>query len=69
MEISGMTEILGAIGSIGFPSAITVLLLYFLRDSDKRHQEQLQQLSSIIQNNTLALQRILDKLDAGSVNP
>lgn len=67
MEVNGLNEVLVAIGSIGFPSAIATLLLYFLRDSDKRHQEQLQQMTNVIQNNTLALQRILDKLDAGSV--
>ena len=68
MDVNGLNEALVAIGSIGFPSVIATLLLYFLRDSDKRHQEQLNQMRDVIQNNTLALQRILDKLDAGSIN-
>lgn len=44
------------IGSVGFPICISIYLIYFL-------QTELREMRKTIENNTLTMQKVIDKLD------
>ena len=48
--------IINAIGSVGFPICISIYLIYFL-------QTELREMRKTIENNTLTMQKVIDKLD------
>lgn len=58
-----MNEIISAIGAIGFPAVMCLLMHIDNREVRKDHKEEVTTLSVAIQNNTLVMQQILDKLD------
>lgn len=60
MDISGISQL---IGSLGFPIAVCLLCFWYINKTTERHREELQSMSEALNNNTLALTRLLDKLD------
>ena len=58
--------IMTLIGSLGFPICACVGLGYFivkqLSDMTKTHKEEIDQLRTCLENNTLAIQRLIDRL-------
>ena len=46
------------IGSVGFPICMSVYLIYFM-------QTELKEMRKTIENNTLTMQKLLDRLDEG----
>lgn len=60
-------DIMTLVGSVGFPIVACVGLGYFivkqLSDMTKTHKEEIDQLRTCLENNTLAIQRLIDKLD------
>lgn len=45
-----------------FPIAMCVYLLYINENQDKRHREETKELSEVINNNTTAIDRILEHI-------
>lgn len=71
MEIE---PILTAITTVGFPIVIALLLMWYVRDTsqahradieklNERHSEEMKGVQEALNNNTLALQRLCDRLD------
>ena len=60
-------DIMTLVGSVGFPIVACVGLGYFivkqLSDMTRTHKEEIDQLRTCLENNTLAIQRLIDKLD------
>lgn len=67
--------IVGAIGSLGFPIIACLALGWYVKyqtdnnnkqvaEIQKEHKEEITKVTEALQNNTLALQRLCDKLDA-----
>lgn len=52
------------ISSVGFPIAVTCYLLLNQRESAKQHAEETKGFMQSIDNNTQAITRLLDKLNA-----
>lgn len=62
MDIFG--EVVNLISNVGFPIAISLILLYNNKQTQKEHKEETVNLTKAIENNTLVLQKVVDKLDA-----
>lgn len=59
-------SILQAIGSLGFPIAACLMCFWYIKQSADNHKQEIDKLSEALQNNTIALQKLSDKLEARS---
>ena len=57
-----MDNILQAISTVGFPIALTLILLWYIYDSSNKHKEEIDKMSEALNNNTLALTKLLDRI-------
>lgn len=51
------------IGSLGFPIVMCFYMMKQNREMDKDHKEEVAQLREAVENNTLTMQKIFDKLE------
>ncbi len=58
-----MDNILQAISTVGFPIALTLILLWYIYDSSNKHKEEINKMSEALNNNTLALTKLLDRME------
>lgn len=56
-------EITNLISNVGFPIAMSLILIKNNNNSEKEHKEETTKLTEAINNNTLVLQKVVDKLD------
>ncbi len=63
-----MDVIVQLIGSLGFPIAIAVYLIYYNNKLNEMHKEEMDTLKDALVNNTLAIQRLTDIITGGSNN-
>ena len=59
-----MDNILQAISTVGFPIALTLILLWYIYDSNDKHKEEIDKMSEALNNNTLALTKLLDRMES-----
>lgn len=57
-----MTGLIQAIQSVGFPIVCCGALFWYMSQQDEKHDVEIRELTRTIQNNTLALTRLCDKL-------
>ena len=57
------SSLITAISNVGFPIAMCVLLSLYIKDSDKRHDEEVNNLRKALENNTLVMQQLVDKFN------
>lgn len=57
-----MTEIVTIITNLGFPIAVCLACFWYINNKDTNHREEINKLSEAVQNNTLVMQKLLDKL-------
>ena len=60
MDIQAITSL---IGSLGFPIAACIVCFSMLNKEREEHKNEMNEVTKAIQNNTLALQALKDKLD------
>ena len=60
MEIDVIVQL---ITTIGFPIVMCLLMWKQLQDSNKQHSEDLAKVEEALNNNTLVVQQLIDKLD------
>lgn len=58
-----MDNILQAISTVGFPIALTLILLWYIYDSSNKQKEEIDKISEALNNNTLALTKLLDRME------
>lgn len=58
-----MQAITSLIGSLGFPIVCCIAMFSMLNKERDAHKEEMDKVSATINNNTLALQALADKLD------
>lgn len=58
-----MNEIISAISSVGFPIVCCIILFYYINKQTEVHKEEIAQLTAVINQNTIALTKLTDKLD------
>lgn len=52
-----------AIGSFGFPTAMCLILMKYIKDKDKEHLEEMKTFSETVKNNTIAVLNLTAKLE------
>lgn len=57
-----MGDIVSVIGSVGFPITMALLLLWYIYDSNNKHKEEIGRMSEALNNNTIAITKLLDAL-------
>ena len=55
--------ILSAISSLGFPIVCCLIVLYMYWKSDQTHKAEVDKLSEAVQNNTVVVEKILERLE------
>ena len=55
--------ILQMVSTIGFPIAMCVYLLYYIKSLDEKYCEQLNNMAKAIENNTLAITKLMGMID------
>lgn len=55
--------IMQAISTLGFPIAVCLLCFWYINKLQEEHKEEMNKMSEAINNNTLIMQKLLDKLE------
>lgn len=58
-----MNEVVTLITNVGFPISLTLILLWYIYDSNNKHKEEMDKMSEALNNNTLALTKLIDRLE------
>lgn len=61
-----MNVILQAITSVGFPIVMCIMLMYYVREMASKHKDESDKFAEALNNNTLVLQKLCDRLDKES---
>ena len=62
MELSNM--VLTAISTVGFPIVVAGAMFWKMNKQDDDHKQEMQKVTEAINNNTIALQKLIDKIDS-----
>ena len=65
MDVSAIIQ---AISTVGFPIVMCLLFMYYIKYINDQHKEEIDKLSQSVNNNTLVMQKLLDKLGGGDIN-
>lgn len=60
MDVSMVVQL---IGSLGFPIVACGALFYSMNKEQISHKEEVDRLSTVLENNTIAITKLCDKLD------
>lgn len=63
MELSVITEL---ISGVGFPIAVCCVMFWVINKIQTEHKEEVNHLSEAIQNNTLAITKLVEKMEGGN---
>lgn len=55
--------ILQAISTVGFPIVVCLICFWYIKESQEQHKQEIDKLSDALNNNTLVMQKLVDKLD------
>lgn len=55
--------IIQAISTVGFPIAMCVLLLWYVKTQTETHKEESEKFTEALNKNTLVLQKLCDKME------
>lgn len=56
------TAVMQLIGSLGFPIVACVMLYVRMEKQDENHKAEVSELTKAIQNNTIVMQKLVDRL-------
>lgn len=59
MDVNSFTQL---IGSLGFPIAMCVYLLWHQSKADEKHAEEMDKITEALNNNTLALTQLSERM-------
>lgn len=57
-----MADIVTIITNLGFPIAVCVMLMWYIRELTNKHQLETKEFTQALNQNTLVLQKLCDKL-------
>ena len=63
-----MTEIVTLITNLGFPMAVCVMLMWYIKELTSKHQTETKEFTEALNQNTIVLQKLCDKLDVEREN-
>lgn len=64
MDINAISSI---ISTVGFPIACCGACFWYIVKSDKSHKEEMDKMSTALNNNTLVIQKLIDRIDKSEV--
>lgn len=64
MDAQTITNI---ITTIGFPIAVCLICFWYINKIQESHKAEIDKLSESLNNNTLVMQKLLDKLESGAM--
>lgn len=56
-------DIISAVSTVGFPIAMAIYLIYAGNKRDEKNAETIEELRKTVENNTLTVQKLIDKLN------
>ena len=62
MDVSAISSL---ISNLGFPIACVVAMFWMMNKEREDHKEEMQKVTDAVNNNTLALQRLVDSIAKG----
>lgn len=65
MDVSAIIQ---AVSTVGFPIVMCLLFMYYIKYINDQHKDEIDKLSQSVNNNTLVMQKLLDKLGGGNIN-
>ena len=60
MDVTIVTQL---VSTVGFPIAMCALMAYYIKYTQDRHREEINSVREALNNNTIVLQKLVDKLD------
>lgn len=63
MAMEVQNTIVTLIGSVGFPIVMSLILVKLMKESNDQHKAEMDKMSQAVENNTLTMQRLLDRLE------
>lgn len=60
--------IMQAIATVGFPIVMCVMLLWYVKQQSESHKEESKMFTEALNKNTLALQKLCDKLEVADID-
>lgn len=60
MDFNDITTL---ISTIGFPIVVCLICFYYINKMQENHKSEIDKLSEALQNNTVVMQKLVDKLD------
>ena len=60
MDVSGITQL---ISTIGFPIAMCIYLLIYIKSFDEKYCEKLDSMAKAIENNTVVITKLITMID------
>lgn len=64
MDVSAISSL---ISNLGFPIACVVAMFWMMNKEREDHKEEMQKVTDAVNNNTLALQRLVDSIAKDSI--
>ena len=65
MDVNSIVQL---VGSLGFPIVACSALFWRMIKSDEQHKQEMDTLSNALNNNTIALTKLTDKMEKGDRN-
>lgn len=62
MDVNTMVQL---IGSLGFPIAMCLWMAKHMQSMQEKHAEEINALREVVQENTIALVKLVDRIDSG----
>lgn len=62
MDINVITQL---IGSLGFPIMVAIACFWYINKQSEQHKAEIDKLTEAVNNNTLVVQKLLDKWENG----
>lgn len=58
-----MQDIIALITNLGFPIAVCIMMMLYIRELTNKHQTETKEFTEALNQNTIVLQKLCDKLD------
>lgn len=65
-KVLEFSTILQGISNYGFPIVMCLIMIWYLKDTNEKHKEEVEKFADALNRNTLVLQKLCDKLDVES---
>lgn len=57
------TTTVQGVSSIGFPAIMCIIILKYMQENDNRNREQVKELSKALENNSLVVTKLMERID------